>query len=105
MTEEGSIYLSVKCRECKKKTLDGSMWSSHYSERGIMVDRDVGMLSALTMTATRRPLTIGIELSYEDTTYGQSEMWYSYRCDDPPCLITILRTQAHHTTWKEQKES
>lgn len=99
MTEKGTIFLSAKCRDCKKKTLDGSTWSMHYGERRISVDRGIEAKLALTSTAIERPLTVGIELSYEDRSTGQIVMWYSYRCDDPPCLIAVMRDQAHHVEW------
>lgn len=101
MTETGTIFLSAKCRNCKKTTLDGSMMSIHYGERSIGADRDVLVRLALTTTATYRPLTVGIEVSYAPGTDRRIDTWHSYRCDDPPCLIAVLRDQAHYAKWRK----
>jgi len=105
MTEKGSIYLSAKCRDCKKRTLDGAAMSMDYTERRIAVDRNIEAKLVLTSTAIERPLTVGIDLSYEDRSTGQITMWHSYRCEDPPCLVAVLRAQAHDIEWYEKGES
>lgn len=100
MSRESYAFVAKKCRDCPKRTEAAVQTVKVYGDPGAIIAQDLLLVdAALHSTAVVKPLTVGIELEYRTVLDGQRQRWTSYRCEDPPCLIAILRSQAF-TSWK-----